>query len=236
MAIEQMRQCGYRKVNGLYLVGEGLGVACDRLPYELTVCPVCGGGVKFARGWTWLNWYKFAGTHAGLHALIQKCRCPGLSCPVCHPLGQIQPYGLLWVGEVFYTPQSFIKEALEMGVSKRIAAVPKNLKLGETWVLFAHKRAMRIATISIEGKNEWVPGVFYAFRPQSLELLIWESEATPEKLTGFKEKGITPIIIPNGDIDHDPATKLKVTDEDHIEIERSRFFGGLRSNLQKEEY
>lgn len=55
MAIEARRGCGYRKVGGIYLVGGGIGVPCDRLPYPLTVCPCCSQGVKQGRGWTWVT-------------------------------------------------------------------------------------------------------------------------------------------------------------------------------------
>jgi hypothetical protein len=34
----------------------------------------------------------------------------------------------MWVGSQYYTPESFIKEAQTMGVSKRIAKIPKDLK------------------------------------------------------------------------------------------------------------
>ena len=49
--------------------------------------------------------------------------------------------GLLWIGEQFYpTPGEFTREAEELGISRRISAVPRDFKLGETWVLFAHRK------------------------------------------------------------------------------------------------
>jgi len=196
MAVEQERGCGFRKVGGLYLCGEGFHMPCDRLPYELTVCPTCGEGVKFTRGFRWLNWHEYAGQH-------RLCN-DNPSCPVCYP--EPIPYGLLWVGEEFYTPASFIAEAARMGVSKRIPAVPRNLKLGESWVLLAHPKACQT--------DEPAPGVFYAFKPQRVEMLIWESEATPEYLAELEKRKVTPVIIPDGDPDHDPRTPLKLKDED----------------------
>lgn len=53
MAIEAKRGCGFRKVGGTYLVSEGEGMPCDRLPIKLDVCPVCSHGFKRSRGWTW---------------------------------------------------------------------------------------------------------------------------------------------------------------------------------------
>jgi len=232
MAVEQMRGCGYRKVGGLYLCGEGLTMACDRLPYALEICPVCGAGVKFTRGWTWLDWKSFAGTHR----MIEHCSCPQNVCPVCVPGSQPQPYGLLWVGEQFYSPESFIEEAFTLGVSRRIAAIPRNLKLDETWVLLAHKKAIvnhepapsGTWTPEPDEAAEGSPGVFYAFRPQRLEFLVWESEATSEKLEELEKKGITPIIIPVYDVDHDPKTKLIPTDDERRRIESERDFTRMR--------
>jgi len=233
MAIEKMRGCGYRKVGGLYLVGAGHGVSCDRLPYELSVCPVCGAGVKFGRGFQWLDWLKYAGGHG----LDNECGCPEI-CPVCFPEFPPQPFGLLWVGEQYYTPQSFIEEALSMGVSKRIAAVPRKLKLGETWVLFAQKSACGTREEQQDNgqmKTVGIPGVFCMFRPRRIEKLIWESEAKPELIEDLTKSGITPVIIPDGDLDHDPTTPLLPDEDTRKEIERSALFGELRGKIMPKE-
>ena len=50
--------------------------------------------------------------------------------------------------------------------------------------------------------------IFYAFRPQRVEMLIWESEATSENLEKLKKRGITPIVVPDGDPDHDPKRNI----------------------------
>jgi hypothetical protein len=48
--------------------------------------------------------------------------------------------GLLWIGEKFYeTPHDFLKEAAEMGISRRLPAVPKDFTIGEDSVLLAHR-------------------------------------------------------------------------------------------------
>jgi len=225
MAVEKMRGCGFRKVNGLYLCGEGASMNCDRLPYELEVCPVCGGGVKFTRGFTWLDWCKYAGVHK------EKCKCPGLGCPVCHPRSEPQPYGLLWIGEQFYTPEEFVIEALTMGVSRRIAAIPRNFKLGTTWILYAHKKALGTRTLD-DGKVEPVPGVFYASRPTRVDKLVWESEATEEVLTDLDKKGITPVIIPDGDVDHDSKTPLKMSKDDREEAQTLSKVEQMRASIR----
>jgi hypothetical protein len=52
---ELPRGCGYRKPGGFYLVSDGQGDPCGRLPIPLKRCPCCGEGVKFSRGTTWLD-------------------------------------------------------------------------------------------------------------------------------------------------------------------------------------
>ncbi len=227
MAVEAARGCGYREVGGLYLVGAGSLASCDRLPYELELCPTCGNGVKFTRGFTWLDWYKYAGVHR-----VDDILCEDTStCPVCDPFLKPKPYGLLWVGEASYTPKSFVDEALIMGISRRIAAVPRKLKLDETWVLLAHKSACGERLEEQEDstmKRVGVPGVFYAFKPERVECLIWESDATENKIDEFEKRDITPVIIPDGDPDHDPkqiahANKsLRANAETSVAIARVR--------------
>lgn len=245
MTVEAVRGCGYRKVHGLYLCGEGVAMSCDRLPYELKVCPVCGSGIKFSRGFTWLDWYMYAGDHEGCSEKLPTERIETTigpawkmpianSCPVCWPNVHPQPYGLLWVGEAFYTPDEFIAEALTLGVSKRIAAVPKNLKLGETWILFAHKKLIEDSTEdpwTLEEDEEGKPGIFYAFRPTSVDYLIWKSEAVSGYLEELQKKGLTPVVIPDGDVDHDPDTKLKMSDSERNHVADERFAEDIKSRI-----
>lgn len=200
MAIEEKRGCGYRKVGGLYLVGEGLAAPCDRLPFELSVCPCCGNGIKFTRGFTWIRADLFAPDH-------QPCKCPYV-CPICNPIrdgkGYVK-YGLLWVGEAFYSPEGFIREAQRRGISKRISALPHGFKVGATWVMLAHKKA--ITKTAAEGSTalfQEVPGIFYAFCPLRVEKIITESMEKDGEGAKLRERGITPVVVPDDDPDHNP--------------------------------
>lgn len=194
MAVEAKRGCGYRKVGGLYLVGEGLAAVCDRLPYELKVCPCCGAGIKQARGFTWLDAEQFLGTH-------KDCKDNFSSpCPICIPLPQ--KYGLLWVGEKYYSPQSFIEEAKKLGVSKRIPQIPKDFKLGETWILLAHPKVISKPDPEKKDLFKYYPAIFYVFRPQRIEKIITHKQATKTMLKKLAKRKITPIIVPDDDKDH----------------------------------
>lgn len=235
MAIELKRGCGYRRVGSLYLCGSGISIICDRLPFLLKYCPTCGSGIQFSRAFQWLDWGKYAGKHhmqETEHLISAKviCSC-NLECSVCWPGERPQPYGLLWVGEAYYSTEHFISEALRMGVSKKIAFIPKELVLGETVVLLAHKKAIispapelyhsniipgaseenikeDIAVMERNINPEYSPGIFYAFIPTAVEMPIYSSEFTKEKGEELLKRNITPIIIPDGDLDHSSSERI----------------------------
>ena len=127
------------------------------------------------------------------------------------------------VGEKYYkTPDDFMAEAHRLGISKRIPFIPKELELGKTIVYLAHPKAcevrepavMQQAMAILEEAQTQRPrmletatierrqGIFSAFIPQRVEKLIWETDATPEELDKLNKRGITPVIIKNGDADH----------------------------------
>lgn len=144
MAQEKLRGCGSRKHGGTYLCGVGLQVVCDRLPIPLEVCPTCNEGLKFSRNPREINADKMFGVHKiypidGSFDLGTSC--PEDYCYVCRPPSDVPSY-IMGVGERHYTPESFIKEAMEMGVSKRIPAIPRNLVVGKSVVFLSHKKAI----------------------------------------------------------------------------------------------
>jgi len=63
MAVEAKRKCGCRVIGGLYLVGEGLGKACDRLPLPIIPCPTCGEELRFNRSIGRINPLRLWGLH-----------------------------------------------------------------------------------------------------------------------------------------------------------------------------
>ena len=149
---EAKRGCGYRQVGALYLCGEYAFVGCDRLPYELKSCPTCGAGIHFTRSMTKIDPLKLLGTHeaevlghtlgkgtALLDPIVDEatvCQDQIRPCLMCDPTSE--PAYIRTIGKKSYSPISFMDEAKNMGVSLRMAQIPKNLKLGKTVVYLAH--------------------------------------------------------------------------------------------------
>lgn len=210
---EKPRGCGYRKSGGLYLVlPEYKGEPCGKLPLLMERCPCCGGGIKFARGWTWIGGKEtFAGKECTITDRAMRLRCPLENPP--------EKMGLIWIGEKFYkTPEDWLTEGREMGVSRRVKSVPKGFKVGETWVCVAH-----IEGIAAPGGGEHFceknlpnnihefntkdvckhchkkrikgkPAIFHVFKPSAIEYVVKGTE-TEEQLTALEERGISLVKV-----------------------------------------
>lgn len=207
------RGCGWRKPGGLYLVSAGTGRHCGRLPIPLDVCPTCHAGWKAARGWTWVDADAIRARkpcESGFNS--QECQ----TCPLSAPIGRA---GLLWVGEKFYgTPTEFTAEAARLGISRRISAIPTDFKVGETWVLFAHRKAIEPARCSTsfapdaeslavdrcarllnhDGDHsteaEYTAGIFYMFCPSEIQYVVRGDEAE-QYLESLVARGIAPVRV-----------------------------------------
>lgn len=189
MAVETKRGCGYRQVGGLYMVAGDIFSACDRLPFKLTICSCCGAGIKFSRGFTWIEPTKlFEGDHS-VNSPCPIClpakTISNKICPVCFPniiFGDLESNasadndpraGLIWIGATFYkTPSDFIAEGIEQGISRRIAAIPRGFELGNTWVFCAHINAVE----PVLGEPRGRAGIFAAFKPILFERIVLASE------------------------------------------------------------
>lgn len=203
MAIEQRRGCGFRKIGGLYLVGSGVGIACDRLPIELTICRCCGQGIKQTRGWQWVD---IAGLVGGDHfnpdpqGQGKDCACPDI-CPLCHNVTSMGRGGLLWIGTQFYpTIDAFQAEATAQGISRRIHTLPRGFELGKTWVLLAHARGIIKPTGDLT--MGYVPAIFRVWKPERIERIYTEFQRGTEAVQNDIARGITPVFVPDNDADH----------------------------------
>jgi hypothetical protein len=119
---------------------------------------------------------------------------------LCAPFdGLTERFGLLWVGSGFYQrPADFIREAGHMGISKRIAAVPRDFVVGETWVLLAHRDCIKNPRYNPQEVNseepEFLPGIFSAFRPTRIEYVVDGTETT-EEIADKEKRGITCVRV-----------------------------------------
>ncbi|MGI0011816.1 MAG: hypothetical protein ACREBU_00020 [Nitrososphaera sp.] len=155
---------------------------------------MCGEHPRFTQGIQQINPYKLWDMH---HECMDK-----YGDPVCQPDGRAF---LMWVGNE-YTVNSFIVEAQIMGVSKRIPAIPANMDVGRDWVFLAklHLIPLHEKSFSFNGDEErgYAPGVFYAFQPERIELILPDDQNTAQLQEELTAKGITPVIVPSNDPDH----------------------------------
>jgi hypothetical protein len=86
-----------------------------------------------------------------------------------------------------------------MGICRRITNIPREFKLGETWVLLAHRKA--IATLAEEPEqgellptNKYQSAIFSVFRPIAMEYVI-KGDETQEELEKIVNRGITPVNV-----------------------------------------
>lgn len=236
---ERARGCGFRKGGGMYLVNDGAGRSCGRIPLPLHVCPTCSQGIKPARGFTWVDGKAVLAaapactlpdvpleTLALLGMAADKARDVAASaiCETCSFNGLREgKVGLMWVGGKYYpTPESFKKEAVSMGLSKRIAQIPKELVVGTTWVWLAHRETIpaehkldcrglgSMKETDIEGLVrktndgtllEWcncgakpTPGVFHAFVPTRIEYVVKGDESDIE-IEALAKRGLTLVKV-----------------------------------------
>lgn len=217
------------------MVCEGFSKRCGRLPVPIEPCPECEARgihckIEQTRSWTWLNARKFMALKdcrdnpvcetvvrdGGFVEYDIQCDCPMATPP--------ERAGLLWIGEAHYkTPADFLLETdlphpdgRRMGVSRRIAAVPKGFKLGETWVFVAHPKAISktcpacLGHLTIQDedgttrvvncetcKGEGViykPAIFHAFQPTALEYVV-TGEETDEELEALEARGFTLVQV-----------------------------------------
>jgi hypothetical protein len=186
---EEPRGCGYRKPSaggvGIYLVGPKLSSPCGKLPFPLEVCPCCSAGIKPSRGGSWVtpraHFVKSPECgNADPIARGRSKRALPTACQLC-PIGNPPEgrHGILWIGEKFYRPDEFLIEAQRFGVSRKISAIPKGFELGKTWVYLGHRHAVSRAAIGQE--PELHPGIFSAFLPTGVDLVISDASQVPER-------------------------------------------------------
>ncbi len=240
--IDKKRGCGWRKPGGLYLRCDGVGRPCGRFPLALTVCPTCSVGIKPSRSWTWVDpWALFSEVSCKdepwepTAARFQSPHSPCESCPVGQQrLREMGRAGLLWIGGSFYpTPEDWMQESRDQGVSRRITAVPKDFEVGKTWVFVAHREVIESDCRDCDGCG-WSeggatlqtnckpckgtgqikkPAIFHAFRPTAIEYVAKDDDEE-EKLERLVKRGVTPVRVERDgyqDISDAPVQELPPT-------------------------
>jgi hypothetical protein len=104
---------------------------------------------------------------------------------------------------------------MKMGVCKRIAGFPKEIKLGETWIFLAFKKAITVTPPTINDKGKVIKkgvyeaGIFYAFRPQRIEKIVSTTTAKKrKKMKELTDKGVTILVA----VDVDDKGNVKETE------------------------
>jgi len=130
---DHKRGCGWRHT-GFYLRTDPARMTeCGMLPLRLEPCECCGLQVKLTRGLQKVN-VKNLFAHA-------NCKDPREACRACLINRTGEGY-LIGVGAKHYKSRDdFRREAIELGISKRIAfPLPRHFKVGESVVLLGHPK------------------------------------------------------------------------------------------------
>lgn len=212
--VETPRGCGHRKQGGTYMMSGGVGMPCCRLPAVLDICPTCSGGIKFSRSWTWIDGDALLSTSSRLGGDFSCSGCPAKTLP------HFGRSGLLWIGEKYYpTPADWTAEAMRLGISRRVQAVPLDFEIGKTWVFVAHIKACLPAALCKHGvagphlvalnidplgecsgpSDERRRGVFSMFKPDRVEYVVKPSDSD-EVLERKLKRGIELVhVVPVDD-------------------------------------
>lgn len=189
-------------------MGTGTAGFCERLPMEIPECETCGNTLEFFRGIKRIN----------PALLFGECDHPEHECHIdtCFICDPPEHGWLMWVGEQYYTMQSFIEEAQRHGISKRIARIPTDMENGDRVYLayrkcFKHKKRDRAG----RWRDDYSPGIFFAFTITDLQKVLSQN-AKPEEIAESELQRITPVIEYDEGEDITPV-KERVNGDEFIE-------------------
>jgi hypothetical protein len=96
----------------------------------------------------------------------------------------------MWAGSAHYpTAESYILEAAELGVSKRVSAIPKGIKPG-VWCFIAHRKAVPW----IPGGPPVGPGVIHVFKVSSLDYIV-RGDETEDQIERLEKRGLRLVRV-----------------------------------------
>jgi hypothetical protein len=208
--VKQKRGCGFRTPRGYYLCGGGLEVYCHRIPLRILVCEMCHrplihpirGIQRIEPEWIWEQCPEW-------QDLTYPCH--RTNCVLCFPPEKAY---VIWVGESFYeTPDHFLEEVRKMGISRKIHAIPEDLKIGD-WVFLGYRKLIPTGERTKDGDVVMKPGIFSAFRVNSIEKLLTGAQMEDQYyIKSLLDRGITPVV--------------EVDSEDEIEPAKERLYKSL---------
>jgi hypothetical protein len=150
-----------------------------------------------ARGWTWVKADELvrAAPNRCTEEKTKHCANVCIINKIIQGTDTLGVAGLIWVGHKHYpTIGHFNREADKMGISRRINFVPKEFKLGETYVLLAHRKAIIEGELEIGSEPEFKPGIFRIFKPEHIEIVVTGDEPD-DVINGYVKRGLTPVLI-----------------------------------------
>lgn len=172
------RACGLRKPGHLYLVGGGKVEDSDFFPRAIT-CPHCGLGLKASR-----NISKFYPAQLWPELLRPELEVFDVQKPFHYFYRDEMAYAVTIGVQHYPTPESYLAEAAEQGISRLIQAVPRDFVAGETWVFLIHPHVFP--------GQKWSPGAIAAFRPRRIEYVV-RGDESQEYLDSLISRGVQPV-------------------------------------------
>ena len=74
------------------------------------------------------------------------------------------------------------RDPLRILVLRLLAQLPKDFKIGETWVFLAHCKAIQELSKGDKKPRQIVkPGIFFAYQPKQVHLVVYDIDNIPEK-------------------------------------------------------
>ena len=202
------RGCGFRNTRGYYLCGGGVDVPCHRLPLPIPVCNACKrplinpirGIQQIAPNVVWTRCPVWQDPSYPCHAR---------NCPACFPPEKAY---VVWVGESFYeTPESFMDEAQQMGISRKIPFIPDELNVGD-WVFLGYRKLIPTEKYNKEHEEIRDPGIFHAYRVRSIEKLLTEAQQKDQYyVKTLLDRGVTPVVEVDSEDEVAPARERLYT-------------------------
>lgn len=216
---ERARCCGFRK-KGLYLMADKPSV-CHMFPVPTAPCKCCGMENKPRIA---ISLFPTRFLFPDPPTCTRK-EAGDPDTPCCGFVDEImsqERYAVDWVGAKNYpNPGDFLKEAAVMGISRRIAKLPDEFKVGSDKVIIAHAK-------TFDGK----PGYIGTYTPTHIEYVVGGDE-TQEELEAMEDKGVRLVEVYQL---HDEQLSMfsdpedMVTMEDHMSSESVDSMGRYLSN------